>query len=425
MSYESAVAQLEQTNAQLVQEVVRARDAIMGLNRMYATIVAGRDAVKTGEYFTVPSAGIVYATLYRKTGAGTQEKIAEFPSREAFDAVASESQSASQKAQQAKNDVDTIKQKSPTILIKDQLRSAVEAQSGGRNTVVYTAKGEPCYMYVLPRYNLEDLPGWNSADGTGAHPAFIRNGVVKGEILIGLYQAAQVGTEAVSQPYMTPKTSINYDNARALCKAAGSNFDMMGNWDWSAVAMWCVANGFQPRGNSDYGRSHANRWETGRLVDGALELGAPDAFGKTTLTGSGPNHWRHDDSMFGIADLVGNVWEWNAGFKLVGGVAHIAPDNGIYTEEQYLDTGFSPAIANPWSNTSSAGAPAILKQALIVPSAAQSPVGYGSSVVDGERLPLRGGYRAYGGDVGLGALNLSNERTNTRSSLGFRPIFRT
>ena len=312
-----------------------------------------------------------------------------------------------------------------TAPTSDAIMRTVEAMGGGRVTVRYTDKGQPCYFYRLPKYNLEDLPGWDSADGTGVHPAFIQNGVEKGYILIGMYQAAEIAGEAVSQPYMTPKVSINFDNARALCQAAGAGFDIMSVWDWSAIAMWCMANGFQPRGNSDYGRSHANKWETGRLVDGTLDLGAPDAFGKATLTGSGPNHWRHDDSMFGIADLVGNVWEWNAGFKLVGGVAHIAPDNGIYTEEQYLDTGFSPAIANPWSNTSSAGAPAILKQALIVPSAAQSPVGYGSSVVDGERLPLRGGYRAYGGDVGLGALNLSNERTNTRSSLGFRPIFRT
>ncbi len=307
---------------------------------------------------------------------------------------------------------------------QDAHRRDVEDATGGRNTVRFTNKGEPCYFYVLPKYNLEDLPGWDSADGTGVHPAFIQNGVEKGSILVGIYQAAEIAGEAVSQGFRAPKVSINYDNALALCRASGAGFDMMSNWDWSAVAMWCMANGFQPLGNSAYGRSHEKLWETGSLVDPSLPLGAPDAFGKTTLTGSGPNTWRHDNSPFGIADLVGNIWEWNTGFKLVDGVAHIAPDNGVYTEEQYLDTGFSPAIANPWSNTSSDGAPAILKQALIVPSSAQSPVGRGYIDIAGERLPRRGDYRINGSYVGLGALSLNNVRTGSGNDRGFRLTFR-
>lgn len=303
-------------------------------------------------------------------------------------------------------------------------RREVENATGGRNTVRYTNKGEPCYFYVLPKFNLEDLPGWDSADGTGPHPAFIQNGVEKGSILVGIYQAAEIAGEAVSQGFRAPKVSINYDNSLSLCRASGAGFDMMSTWDWSAVAMWCMANGFQPRGNSAYGRSHEKLWETGRLIDPSLPLGAPDALGKSTLTGSGPNQWRHDNSPFGIADLVGNVLEWQTGFKLIDGVAHIAPDNGTYTEEQYLNTGFSPAIAGTWANTSSDGAPAILKQGLIVPSSAPSPVGGGWINVEGELLPSRGGSRGSGKHAGLGALRLYNARTSTVSFIGFRLVFR-
>jgi|SRR5690554_2435577 len=339
-------------------------------------------------------------------------------------------QAAAQSATQAENtladkvDKAELTSKNPSILIVDQLRAAVEAQSGGRNTVRYTDKGEPCYFYVLPKFNLEDLPGWDSADGTGVHPAFIQNGVEKGYILIGLYQAAEIAGEAVSQPYMAPRVLISYDDSKALCQASGAGFDMMSNWDWSAVAMWCMANGFQPRGNSAHGRSHEKLWETGSLIDPSLPLAEPDAPGKSTLTGSGPNGWRHDNSPHGIADLVGNVWEWVTGFKLVEGVAHIAPDGGVYSEEQYIDTEFSPALANPWSNTSSDGAPSILKQALVVPSSAQSPSGRGYINVEGERLPTRGGSRSLGSYVGLGALRLAYGRTSSNYSLGFRLTFR-
>ena len=38
-----------------------------------------------------------------------------------------------------------------------------------------------------------------------------------------------------------------------------------------------------------------------------------------TLTGSGPARWRHDHTAHGIADLCGNLWEWQAGLRLVDG----------------------------------------------------------------------------------------------------------
>ena len=45
-----------------------------------------------------------------------------------------------------------LSSKSPSIFIVDQLRHAVESASGGRMTVLYTTKKQPCYMHVLPRF---------------------------------------------------------------------------------------------------------------------------------------------------------------------------------------------------------------------------------------------------------------------------------
>src|SRR5690606_35425251 len=164
-----------------------------------------------------------------------------------------------------------LKAASPSILITDQLRASVEAASGGRMTVLYTASGQPSYMHVFPAFNLEDVaPGGEL--GTGLHPAFLFDGVAASEIFVGAYQAStsQSGGAAVSLPGVDPRTSINFDAARNLCKANGPGWDLMSNLDWAAIALWCMANGYQPRGNTNYGRSHEDRWEAGRRQDGGV-----------------------------------------------------------------------------------------------------------------------------------------------------------
>jgi hypothetical protein len=41
----------------------------------------------------------------------------------------------------------------------------------------------------------------------------------------------------------------------------------------------------------------------------------------------------------------------------------------------------------------------------------------------GERVPFRGGHWSHGADAGLGALDLSNRRSLSSSTVGFRPAF--
>ena len=307
------------------------------------------------------------------------------------------------------------------IIIKDTLRASVEAASGGRQTIIYTAKGQPSWMYVLPKFNMEDIPGWTA--GTGTHPAFIANGVEQSEIMVGVYQAAEIDGEAVSQPGLYPRVNINYDQARTLCQANGAGHDLMGIWDWAAIALWCMANGFQPRGNTNFGRHHDNKWETGIIPDGAT-LGS-DATGVTNIrTGSGPNSWNHDNSPGGIADLVGNVWEWLYGMKILDGVVQLAPDNGDYTEAQYTNTAFTLPSNRTWSTIDATGAPDSLKQALIVPNGVADPAGRLYTNLTGERLPLRGSDRGNTSHSGLAAVYLSHTRGNVSSGIGFRPSYR-
>lgn len=84
MSLEQSVTELEARNAELVTEVVRARDAVMGLTKMFTTVSDGIKGVEDGQYFTVPGNG-AYQKLYRKDGVQAP-LIATYPSKEQADA---------------------------------------------------------------------------------------------------------------------------------------------------------------------------------------------------------------------------------------------------------------------------------------------------------------------------------------------------
>jgi hypothetical protein len=197
----------------------------------------------------------------------------------------------------------------------------------------------------------------------------------------------------------------------------------MSAWDWAAIALWCMANGYQPRGNTNYGRHHDNKFETGIVPAGAT-LGSDSTGITNTKTGSGPNSWNHDGSPGGIADLVGNVWEWLYGMKILDGVVQLAPDNGDYLESEYTNTAFTLPSNRTWSTIDATGAPDSLKQALIVPNGVADPAGYQYINLTGERLPFRGGGRYSAGGAGLAAVGLIYGRTDASSNIGFRPRYR-
>jgi len=451
------------TDAQAAQAVAEdARDAAVGVSRTYQTASEGIAATSDTEYFTVPSADQAgFLDLYRNNAGSPQ-----YVRTSASSAVANQAETARDAAQAAANflgpwavqtgaatvpatvlhggsywqlltdltdittsepsatnpDWDNIGNtlaKAPAML--DGLRRSVEAGSGGRMTVFYTAKGQPSYFVRQGKFLCEDIaPGGEL--GTGVHEAFLFDGVEDAEIWVGAYQAAVIDGEAVSQPGLAPGININYDNARAACQAAGAGFDMMTIWDWAAIALWCMANGFQPRGNTNDGRHHDNRWETGTRQDNGT-LGDSAGIGNT-LTGSGPAQWRHDQTMAGIADMVGNVWEWLVGMKMVDARVLYSPDNGIVDESLYTDSLFDIPGNSTWSAMNATGASEALKRALIVPKGVDDPLGYLYSNLAGERLPIRGGYHGNAGGAGLAALNLNGGRTTASTGLGFRPRFR-
>ncbi len=354
----------------------------------------------------------------------------------------------------------------PVIFVKDSLRASVEAATGGQMTVLYDDKGYPSYMIRVPKFNLQDI---DSVYGTGVHPAFIVGGVEKSEIFIGAFQSKVYDGRACSIPGVDPTASVNFDTAKTYCTSKGAGWHLMTNWEWAAIALWCLKNGFQPRGNTNYGRSHEATYETGTRQDG-LAPGLTSGAART-LTGSGPASWRHNNTFTGIADLVGNVSEWVDGLKLVDGKIYMPSDNNFnLAEANWPDTGVrfdstatgdenssgdigDPVISNEitkyagpvgdngyygylsianWKDLTKKvdyNVPASMLQAAIAPitlsdgTYSQDPKGYLYIRNYGERFPLRGGSWGLGAAAGLFYLTLNVARSYVIGLLGFRPAF--
>lgn len=204
--------------------------------------------------------------------------------------------------------------------IKDTYRAAVEAATGGKNTVLYDDKGNPSVMVAIPKFYLDDVIA--GAPHT-VHPAFIVNGVEKPYIYIGKYQSIIQDGRAYSLPGQDPATYMNFDQALSYCYAKGQGWHLMSNAERAAIALWCKKNNTMPRGNNNYGCDIAASYEKGRET--YFDSGA----GKTgrVATGSGPASWSHDGTPDGIYDLNGNIWERCSGMRLNEGEIQIIPNN--------------------------------------------------------------------------------------------------
>ncbi len=210
----------------------------------------------------------------------------------------------------------------PTVFVRDDLRAATEALTGGQCTVLYTAQNAPSHFFVLPKFNIEDI---DPALGSGTHPAFIVNGAEVPRLFIGMHLGSVRNGELLSLPGMVPENLISIETAAANARNCGAGFHLMTNAEWAAMALWCHANGWLPGGNSEWGRNQFAGHETGVRVDGGVP-GSLTGDGRT-LTGSGPNSWRHNNAPNGVSDLAGNVSEWVAGIRLVEGELQILPNN--------------------------------------------------------------------------------------------------
>lgn len=389
-----------------------------------------------------------------KTASQQQTAASQALAQEVAGKMASIDAKVNTSIQKVENSYDQ-KAASLTIIATDGYKRAIEHASGGRNTVVYDAQGNPNIMVVVPRFNYEDLnlPGLELGEGTAT--AFMTNGAPRSEILVGKYLASSAPGGCAVIGGVQPITSVSFDVAKSLCTAKGAGWHLLSVHEWAAIALWSLANGTVPRGNTNYGRSHENYRETARRSDNGIP-GDTEGTARTD-TGKGPETWNHDHGPWGIADLVGNVSEWTDQMKVQDGRIIVTLDNNPDVAEAnwtpqaaYFDctteaatvpmlnskvnnrTGDLGDDANrgntpnvEWRATTKdpSYVPNLLLRRLLIESASSADSAPGRLYMrnHGERFPLRGGLWSSGDSAGLGYLLLYNSRAISSGNLGFRP----
>lgn len=323
-----------------------------------------------------------------------------------------------------------------------QVNRGAESISGGMVVNRLDDNGNWNVMVKIPAFTnkmVNDKLGTNWLPEEDLHPAFVSASGNKTHFEIAMYCASNDGSgNPVSAPHKAPYTSVNWDSAKAKCQSMGAGWDLCGNAQWAAVVIWCLMNDYQPLGNTFYGQSHSESWQSGIRQDDGIP---GDASGTASiLAGSGPLTWRHNDSPLGISDLAGNVWEWQDGMKISEGQVIVALEQQAdeaswVSQTAYFDAGnklnssktASANTNNDWRTTGkdvSYAENQLLQQLLIEPTVG-TDAGLGRLYYnnDGLRFPLRGGNWYNGASAGVAALSLVNERTIARSFIGFRPAF--
>ena len=311
------------------------------------------------------------------------------------------------------------------------------------NVVIFDDRGIPSIMCRFERP--KDAAETPAMFKIGEHTA--------DAIYISKYPNVIIGGRAYSLPMLDPAVNVDFETAVSACIAKGEGWHLMTAVEWEYLLNQSREKNTMPHGNTDYGTDYYHKEEKADC--------SGCGYGRSK-TGSGPATWNHDNTIYGVSDLNGNVWEWLAGVRLLNGAIEHIPNNDaaltgcdlsrdskawqqlrtkrgpvrveveggvIAITDRAAVGGYTPdydgaRIADLKIDLQEV--PQALKDLGIVPdNRAESELStyVYFDATEGEWLPFRGSGFSVTSDSGPSALNLFNPRSYSSVGIGFRSAF--
>ena len=228
------------------------------------------------------------------------------------------------------------------------LSNRVADFSGGRNYLewISDAAGTPLYFpSIYVRFGAERTPiAAAEVSAVKPHPAFIVDDAVVKDLFVGKYQgkiqASNSKNLLLSLRGLDPSNTQQISVFTTAAANNGATHHMMTNAEYSYLALKCKAQGFQPRGNNNYGADIAVASEKGEIASvEATHI-------NRVLTGSGPIGWSHDGSPYGVWDLNGNVYEFANGLQVKNGLIKIVKNNDAALKDGTKNIAFKTILGD-------------------------------------------------------------------------------
>ncbi|MGM9608539.1 MAG: hypothetical protein ACI3XJ_13650 [Oscillospiraceae bacterium] len=183
------------------------------------------------------------------------------------------------------------------------------------NIILTDDKGVPSVMVRIPKLTLKEL---GISDSDEVHPAFIVNGKEVEALYFSKYPNVVVDGVAASLPNEIPQGGMSVTDSIKACNNKGKGWHLMSRAEYALIALVCVQQGYQPKGNNCAGKDYRDKIST------AVRTGEKFVH---TFTGTGPEAWYHNNSYSGIADLNGNTCDWIGAVRLSYGELQVLPNN--------------------------------------------------------------------------------------------------